>query len=116
MTDRGDKLHFAHGLRTEIDVNDCGGGRRVAYLGYRACGLCDHRLTQVPLQCGVYARDLRRRGIGAAMIPLAIATNFLGVWMLKRVPHDAFYRIAYVLMLALGVMLVRSAIVDMGWI
>jgi uncharacterized membrane protein YfcA len=54
-------------------------------------------------------------GIGAAMIPLAIATNFLGVWMLKRVPHDAFYRIAYVLMLALGVMLVRSAVVDLGW-
>jgi uncharacterized protein len=49
--------------------------------------------------------------IGAAMIPLAIATNFLGVWLVKRVPTEAFYRIAYVLMLALGVMLVRSAVV-----
>ena len=42
--------------------------------------------------------------------------HFRGVWMLKRVPHDAFYRIAYVLMLTLGVLLVRSAVGDLGWI
>lgn len=53
---------------------------------------------------------------GAALIPLAVATNFLGVWLVRRVPTVIFYRIAYVLMLAIGVTLVRSALVQMGWL
>jgi uncharacterized membrane protein YfcA len=53
---------------------------------------------------------------GAALIPLAIATNFLGVWLVRRVSTVTFYRIAYVLMLAIGVTLVRSALIQMGWL
>jgi uncharacterized membrane protein YfcA len=53
---------------------------------------------------------------GAALIPLAVATNFLGVWLVRRVPTVTFYRIAYVLMLAIGIALVRSAAVEMGWL
>ena len=32
-----------------------------------------------------------------ALLPLAIATNFLGVWLVRRTPTELFYRIAYVL-------------------
>jgi uncharacterized membrane protein YfcA len=53
---------------------------------------------------------------GAALIPLAIATNFFGVWLLRQVSIVTFYRIAYVLMLAIGVALVRSAAIQMGWL
>jgi uncharacterized membrane protein YfcA len=53
---------------------------------------------------------------GLLLVPLAVATNFLGVWMLRRVPHDTFYRIAYVLMTAIGLALVRSGLVQMGWL
>jgi uncharacterized membrane protein YfcA len=33
----------------------------------------------------------------AALMPLAIATNFLGIWLVQRTPTQVFYRIAYVL-------------------
>ena len=47
--------------------------------------------------------------IGVALIPLAVATNFLGVYLVRRVSMEAFYRIAYVLIFALGCELIRSA-------
>ncbi len=47
--------------------------------------------------------------VGLALVPLAIATNFLGVWLVHRVPVETFYRIAYGLIFLLGVVLVRSA-------
>jgi uncharacterized membrane protein YfcA len=53
---------------------------------------------------------------GLLLVPLAVATNFLGVWLLRRVPHDTFYRIAYVLMTAIGLALIRSGLVEMGWL
>jgi uncharacterized membrane protein YfcA len=53
---------------------------------------------------------------GLLLVPLAVATNFLGVWMLRRVPHDTFYRIAYVLMTAIGLALIRSGLQEMGWL
>jgi hypothetical protein len=52
-------------------------------------------------------------GIGVAFIPLAIATNYLGVWLLRRVPEIIFYRIAYVLVVALAVELIREGILEL---
>ena len=46
---------------------------------------------------------------GIVLIPLAVATNFLGVYLVRRVSMETFYRIAYVLFLALGLELIRSA-------
>jgi hypothetical protein len=47
--------------------------------------------------------------IGLALVPLAAASNMLGVYLVRRVSIEAFYRIAYVLILLLGLELVRSA-------
>jgi uncharacterized membrane protein YfcA len=45
--------------------------------------------------------------ISVILMPLAIATNFLGFWLVQRIPTGPFYRIAYALMFlisaALGV-------------
>lgn len=46
---------------------------------------------------------------GIALIPLAVATNFIGVYLVRRVSMEAFYRIAYVLFFVLGCELIRSA-------
>ncbi len=32
------------------------------------------------------------------LLPLAIATNFLGIWLVRVTPTELFYQIAYVLM------------------
>ncbi len=30
----------------------------------------------------------------ALLMPLAIATNFFGIWLVRRVPTETFYKIA----------------------
>jgi uncharacterized membrane protein YfcA len=45
----------------------------------------------------------------AVLLPVAVATNFLGVWLVRRTPMEAFYRIAYVL-----AFLVSSALIIQG--
>jgi hypothetical protein len=49
--------------------------------------------------------------VGLALVPLAIVTNMLGVYLLRRVPVELFYRIAYGLILVIGLELIRSSTV-----
>ena len=44
----------------------------------------------------------RNLATSAILLPLAVATNFLGIWLVRITPTDRFYRIAYVLMLLIG--------------
>lgn len=46
----------------------------------------------------------------ALLLPLAIATNFFGIWLVRRVPTATFYRIAYALMFLISLELVRSGV------
>ena len=34
----------------------------------------------------------------AVLLPVAVGSNFLGIWLVRKTPTDAFYRIAYLLM------------------
>lgn len=43
-----------------------------------------------------------------ALMPLAVATNFLGVWLVRRTPTELFYKITYVLVFVIAAELIRS--------
>ena len=47
----------------------------------------------------------RNMATSALLLPLAVATNFLGVWLVRITPTDRFYRIAYILMLLIAIAL-----------
>jgi uncharacterized membrane protein YfcA len=40
-----------------------------------------------------------------ALLPIAIAANFAGVWLVRRTPTGLFYQIAYALLFAISVVL-----------
>jgi uncharacterized membrane protein YfcA len=46
----------------------------------------------------------------AMLLPFAIATNFLGIWLVQRTPTELFYKIAYVLMFLISAELTRSGL------
>ena len=46
----------------------------------------------------------------ALLMPLAIATNFFGIWLVRRVPTETFYKIAYALMFLISLELIRSGV------
>jgi hypothetical protein len=47
------------------------------------------------------------------LMPLAIATNFLGVWLVRITPTEIFYRIAYTLVFLIGLALIESGAHDL---
>ena len=47
----------------------------------------------------------RNLATSAVLLPLAVATNFLGFWLVRRTPTEAFYRIAYLLMALIAIAL-----------
>ena len=44
--------------------------------------------------------------ISAVLLPLAVATNFFGIWLLRKTPTHLFYRIAYLLVLLISLVLI----------
>jgi uncharacterized membrane protein YfcA len=40
-----------------------------------------------------------------ALLPIAVLANFAGIWMVQSVPTAQFYRITYILLFALGAVL-----------
>jgi uncharacterized membrane protein YfcA len=48
-----------------------------------------------------------------ALLPFAVATNFLGIWLVRTMPGELFFRIAYVLMFAISLTLAVHATVDL---
>jgi uncharacterized membrane protein YfcA len=48
-----------------------------------------------------------------ALIPLALATNTLGFWLVRKVPSEMFYRVILVLMFVIALELTREGVVEM---
>jgi uncharacterized membrane protein YfcA len=51
-------------------------------------------------------------GLGLMLVPLAVATNYLGIWLVRRTSTETFFRFAYVLMFIVAVELIRNGLVD----
>jgi len=49
----------------------------------------------------------------AVLFPLAIASNVLGVWLVRVTPEALFYKITHVLVFVLGVELTRHGVMDL---
>ena len=40
------------------------------------------------------------------LLPLAVVTNFIGIWLVRVTPMELFYKIAYILVLVVSVVLI----------
>ena len=52
----------------------------------------------------------RTLATSALLLPLAVASNFLGLWLARRTPTELFYRIAYILMLFISLGLIWQGV------
>ena len=41
-----------------------------------------------------------------ALLPLAVVTNFIGIWLVRVTPTELFYKIAYILVLVVSLVLI----------
>ena len=47
-------------------------------------------------------------GTSAVLLPLAIATNMAGVWLVRRTPAAFFYKVVYLLIFLIGIELIYT--------
>ena len=47
-----------------------------------------------------------------ALVPIAVVTNFLGIWLVRITPTVLFYRLSYVLMFVISLALIYSGLRD----
>jgi uncharacterized membrane protein YfcA len=55
--------------------------------------------------------------VSLILTPLAVATNFLGFWLVQRTPTVPFYRISYALMFVISAVLLVQGVIGLlrGW-
>ena len=51
--------------------------------------------------------------VGCALVPIAILSNYAGIWLVRRISQELFFRIAYVLMFFVALELMRSSVVEL---
>jgi uncharacterized membrane protein YfcA len=49
--------------------------------------------------------SMRNFATSLALLPLAVAANFFGIWLVRKTPTERFYRIAYLLMFLISLTL-----------
>ncbi len=47
------------------------------------------------------------------LLPIAVAANALGIWLVRVTPVETFYRIAYTLVFCVSVLLLWQGVTDL---
>jgi len=57
------------------------------------------------------------KGMGTSLVllPLALLTNQLGFWLVRRTPQKLFYRITMIMMFVISIELVREGAKEIWW-
>ncbi|MGA1372355.1 MAG: TSUP family transporter, partial [Pseudomonadales bacterium] len=66
--------------------------------------------AKVPAFFALGELDQTNLTIAAILMPFAILSTLAGVWLVRRIDPDRFYRLIYGLMILLGVKLVYDAL------
>ena len=83
---------------------------RDVLVGTTAIYFCAVNWLKVPAYIGLGQFTRANLLTSAALLPVAVATTFAGVWLVRRVSAKRFYTLIYVLMIAVGVKLVWDGI------
>ena len=86
---------------------------KLTYVGTFTVLFAVGNLVKIPAYHALGQLTLTNLSIGAVLLPVAVASNYAGIWLMRRTPTEQFYRIAYVLMLVIALELMRSAAVEL---
>jgi uncharacterized protein len=88
---------------------------KLPYIGTVSILFATSNLVKLPsfATLGYLTRD--NLLIGLTLVPIAVLANFLGIWTVRRVSTEMFFRIAYVLMFLIAVELIRSSVLELWW-
>jgi hypothetical protein len=82
----------------------------VVYVGTSSILFALINWAKVPAYVALGEFDRQNLMVSAALVPLAIASTFAGVWLVRRMDPTRFYRLVYLLMILLGTKLLVDAL------
>jgi uncharacterized membrane protein YfcA len=86
---------------------------KLTYVGTFTILFAASNLMKIPAYGALGQLTAENLTIGAVLLPVAVAANYAGIWLVRRTPTELFYRIAYVLMFLISIELIRSGLVEM---
>lgn len=88
---------------------------KLAYVGTVTMLFASSNIIKIPAFATLGYMTWDNMLVGAALLPVAVASNYAGIWLVRRTPVELFFRIAYVLMFLIAVELIRGSVVDLWW-
>jgi uncharacterized protein len=85
---------------------------RVTYVGTMAFFFAAINAVKVAPYFALGQFSARGVTISAALLPLAVLANLLGVWLVRIAPTELFYRITYALVFLVSLELIRQGLTD----
>ena len=86
---------------------------KLTYVGTFSILFAASNIIKVPAYGSLGQLTFENLAIGASLLPLAVAANYAGIWLVRKTPTELFFRIAYVLMFLISVELIRSGLTEM---
>ncbi len=80
------------------------------FIGTSALTFAAINWMKVPAYIAAGQFDRHTLTITAALLPVALASTFFGVWLVRRVPAQRFYPMIYALLILVGVKLIFDAL------
>ena len=86
---------------------------KLAYVGTFSMLFAASNVFKIPAYGALGQLTRENLLTGIVLLPVAVAANYAGIWLIRRTPTELFYRVAYVLMLFISIELIRGALVEM---
>ncbi|MEI8145186.1 MAG: sulfite exporter TauE/SafE family protein [Alphaproteobacteria bacterium] len=86
---------------------------RDTFVGTAAVFFAFVNLVKLPAFLALGQMSIPNLATAAALLPLAIVSNLFGIWLVRRVPAELFYRMIYALTFIVGVALSISGLRSM---
>jgi hypothetical protein len=86
---------------------------KFTYVGTFAMLFAASDVLKIPAYGALGQLTPENLAVGLLLLPIAIASNYAGIWLVRRTPAEMFFRIAYVLMFLISIELIRSALAQL---
>jgi hypothetical protein len=88
---------------------------KLTYVGTFTMLFAVSNLLKIPAYGALGQLTPENLAIGAVLLPVAVAANYVGIRLVRVTPTELFFSIAYVLMFLISVELIRGALVELLW-
>src|SRR6266852_2516066 len=86
---------------------------KFTYVGTFAMLFAASDVLKIPAYGALGQLTLENLAIGVLLLPVAVASNYAGIWLVRKTPAEMFFRIAYLLMFVISVELIRGALAQL---